>query len=100
MIYIFKPAPEVVRGLFIAVATVVLQMLIATDLTRVTDWRTWAIALAAAAVHAAGVYLFSWLTAPPPPMAATVMTNEFARQPPAPTPTPPQQPPSAPTGGT
>ena len=58
--------PEFVRVVFIAVAAVVLQMVVSTDLTKVENWKVWAIGIGAAAVHAAGVAILAVMTPSPP----------------------------------
>ncbi len=51
--YDFKHGPELLWAVAVAVAVVVAQVAVATNFSAVTDWKSWAIALVAAAARAA-----------------------------------------------
>lgn len=61
--YTFKGLPESVRSILIAVAVVALQIIVATDFTKIESWSTWIIALGAAIAHALAVAILSALSA-------------------------------------
>lgn len=53
MTYKFKPLPELYWGVVIAASLVILQALVTLDPDKITDVRTWAIAIGGATVRAA-----------------------------------------------
>ncbi|PZM91983.1 MAG: hypothetical protein DIU79_12290 [Actinobacteria bacterium] len=52
--YVFKPRPEAVWFVLVAVLTVLMQALAEFDPEAITDWRAWAIGIGAAMVRALG----------------------------------------------
>lgn len=85
MTYRFKPLPELYWGVAIAASLVLLQALVTLDPERVTDWRTWAIALGGAAVRAsAGAALDyirrSVVTEPEPTLADQILALSLAER--------------------
>jgi hypothetical protein len=52
MTYHFKPLPELYWGVLIAMSLVVLPAVVSLDPDKITDWRTWVVALAVAALRA------------------------------------------------
>lgn len=78
--YNFLPGPEAVRGLIIAVVTVLAQVIASTDLSKVTDWHTYALALLAVAGHAASVYIWSALAGTPKTPPSAIWTPGQAQQ--------------------
>ena len=74
--YQFKTLPESVRSVLIAISVVVLQIVVATDLTKIENWHVWLIALAAAAAHALGVAVLAAVSpAPVPPTDPAPVTD-------------------------
>ncbi|MGE3267161.1 MAG: hypothetical protein AB7P40_00340 [Chloroflexota bacterium] len=59
--YRFKKLDEALWFMLVAVVTVLAQELLTFDGTAITEWRTWAVALASAAVRAAAGALLAWL---------------------------------------
>jgi hypothetical protein len=56
--YTFKPKPELIWFIAVAVLTVAMQALAEFDPAMVTDWQAWAVGLGAALVRAgAGAFL-------------------------------------------
>lgn len=53
MTYRFKPLPELYWGVVIAASTVLLMELVGLNPDAISDWRGWAVALAAGTVRAA-----------------------------------------------
>lgn len=50
--YWFKPKPEAVRAVELAMIVVLLQLLAATDVATITDFKTWAIGIGTGVAHA------------------------------------------------
>lgn len=111
MSYTFKMLPESVRAVLIAVAIVVLQLIVSTDLAKIESWRVWLTGVAVAAAHALAVGILSALTpsegtqnvtpAPSvPSVPGSVVSIHVDDKPaltiPAADPTPPSTPPTAP----
>lgn len=76
MTYRFKPLPELYWGVVIAAALVLLQGLVTLDPERITDWRTWAIALGGGMVRAAAGAAIDYLrrsASPEPTLADRIL---------------------------
>ena len=65
MKYDFKGTQEAVWFVVVAVLTTLMQALITFDPNAVTDWRVWAIGLAAASVRTAASAILSWMGSHP-----------------------------------
>ena len=65
--YRFKFPAEAAWFVAVAVLTELSQVLLTFDPARVTDWRTWAVSLAAALVRAAAGAVLDWLRRHPTP---------------------------------
>lgn len=61
--YDFKVDQELLWFLLVAVLTALASALVEFDPSAVTDWRAWAVGLAAACVRAAAGALLAWLGA-------------------------------------
>ncbi len=62
--YLFKPRPETVRAIGIAVLVAVMTTVASTDFTQLAswlDWKVWLIGTAAGAVHALAVAVLAHL---------------------------------------
>lgn len=53
MEYWYKPAPEAIRFMFVAVVTVLLTTIVTTDFSTITDWPAWLLGAGVAAIQAA-----------------------------------------------
>lgn len=69
--YVFDPQGEFIRGLEVTVLTEVGQVIKATDIDKVSDWKAWGLSLLVAAGVAAFAYVKGKLP-PVPPDASKV----------------------------
>lgn len=78
MTYRFKPLAELYWGALTAVALVLLPALVSLEPEKVTDWRTWAVALGGAVLRAAAGAALDWIrrsmtSDPEPSLADQIM---------------------------
>jgi len=64
--YVWVPSGEAVRGLEVAVASEIVQVIYRTDLAAVTNPKTWALSVGLAAMTAAVAYIKGKLPPAPP----------------------------------
>lgn len=66
MTYDFKVLQEIGWAVLVAVVVQAAQIIVASDLEHIADWRTWAVSLLAACVRAGLAIIIAKLTAPKP----------------------------------